>query len=906
MATVHLGQHGDVLDDLALARRLNVQLRAGQVRLDFAGVHAVSRPFAEALLDGLDLGRVGDDLGPETMAPAVADVFAGGAGGPEAGGTGPVEAVVTPLPIDTPADAREVLNPIAVWGDTIASYRDYLTTEFRAREETLRRRLEEALDRPRFLAQDPYFSTHIPFRPGKPWRDLPLDPRLAAALARRTTGRPTFLHQQQAIETLLGPAPSPLVVTTGTGSGKTECFLAPALQAAIEDAVRHGGRPGLVALVLYPMNALANDQLERIQQYLHDSGYGDSIRVALYNRATSEAERDRLRQRPPHLLLTNYQMLEYLLVRPADRESLFAGQRCRFVVLDEVHTYRGTLGTHVALLIRRLRAHLRRANPDAAPFLPVGTSATIRSDRATSGDLGPDAAEIVAAVQGFFGKLVGVTPAAVRVVGERPQESHVPPDASYAAVPPLEGDVDLTDPEALRQAACRLAGVPEATPLAEAARRSRLLWDLGRLLGGRSRSVADLARQIAAEGPGRAQWTEADRIREVQLALRVGALLPEGTPGSLQLRAHGFVRGGWQFHRCVDPACGTLHPKGEGSCVACGKATAPLYLCRHCGADFLRMAGSEEGAGPLRPFPESGDLDAAEGGLGREWLLYDPGTWKWRDADADETQGGDEDEPASEAGRRPSRGRDAYHAVSGSFDPENLSFGLELGQVPHRMSLWSSRKRCPACQNSGPRPVITRVSLGTSAAVKVLSEGLLEALPEHAADPKKRLLVFSDSRQDAAHQARFIAYTRRYDRMRTRVVRLLKEQGPLSIQKLVEGLGRLAYEHKDNPHLPRIGQPRGETLEKVRAWEEAPLLDDLAVNPRYRATLENLGLIRVVYEGLEGLVAEHGRELTAALHIPVDHWGTSSPACSTPSGAWQPCDGPCWPIIPTGSLTPMP
>jgi hypothetical protein len=157
MTTVHLGQHGDVLDDLDLARRLNAQLRAGQVRLDFAGVHAVSRPFAEALLDGLDLGRVGDDLGPETMAPAVADVFAGGAGGPEAVGTGPVEAVVTPLPIDTPADAREVLNPIAVWGDTIASYRDYLTTEFRAREETLRRRLEEALDRPRFLAQDPYF-----------------------------------------------------------------------------------------------------------------------------------------------------------------------------------------------------------------------------------------------------------------------------------------------------------------------------------------------------------------------------------------------------------------------------------------------------------------------------------------------------------------------------------------------------------------------------------------------------------------------------------------------------------------------------------------------------------------------------------------------------------------------------
>jgi ATP-dependent helicase YprA (DUF1998 family) len=91
----------------------------------------------------------------------------------------------------------------------------------------------------------------------------------------------------------------------------------------------------------------------------------------MYNRGTREDERAQLRERPPHLLLTNYQMLEYLLVRPADRDSLFAGHHCRFVVLDEAHTYRGTLGTHVALLLRRLRAHLCRSNPQAQPFVPM-------------------------------------------------------------------------------------------------------------------------------------------------------------------------------------------------------------------------------------------------------------------------------------------------------------------------------------------------------------------------------------------------------------------------------------------------------------------------------------------------------------------------------------------------------
>src|SRR5581483_461078 len=180
-------------------------------------------------------------------------------------------------------------------------------------------------------------------------------------------------------------------------------------------------------------------------------------------------------------------------------------------------------------------------------------------------------------------------------------------------------------------------------------------------------------------------------------------------------------------------------------------------------------------------------------------------------------------------------------------------------------------KRCPACQNYGPRAVITRVSLGTSAAIKVICEGLLGALPRHADDPKKRLLVFCDSRQDAAHQARFIAYARRYDRMRNRVVRILQERGPLSIQRLVESLGQLGFEQKDNPLLPPIGRPVGETLNKVRAWEEAPLLDDLAVNTRYRATLENLGLVRVVYRGIDDLVSRHGKELSDCLRIPSEH-----------------------------------
>jgi len=861
MPTENLAQHGSSLSDVDLATRLNRLLRDGRAQLDFTGVQQVSPAFVQTLLQGLDLAEVGESLGAETMSAAVAAVF-------ELGGTelGSPADVVTPIVV-----GGDILNPITVLDETIQSYRDYLVTEFRARDDRLRKKLEEALARRGFLAQEPFFSTHIPFKTGKHWKDLPIDGKLAQALNSRTKGRPTYLHQQEAIEHLLGPNSSPLVATTGTGSGKTECFLVPLLQVAIEDAVKQCGAPGLVGLTLYPMNALANDQLERIQEYLQASGFGDSVRVGAYNRSTSEDERQAMRNRPPHLLLTNYQMLEYLLTRPQDRDSLFAGHRCRFVVLDEVHTYRGTLGTHVALLLRRLRGHLHRSNPQAAPFISIGTSATIRSERTASIGGPPDPLERERAVQQFFGKLANVDPATVKVVGEAVEELHPPTDAGYATAPQPAASLDLSDAQHLHAALCSLAGLPDATSLAEAGRRCRLLWDLRIWMGERARSISSLTQLLKEHAPGRADWREEDRMREVQLALAIGARLSEEIPGALPLRVHGFVRGGWQFHRCIDPDCGTLHPKGESACVKCGRATAPLYLCRHCGADFLRMSGPEEGSGSMEPYPEgAGVADSLEESAAKEWLLYQPQRWSWNETDVDE-DAADEIEEITPSRQQKKKAASVYEVLHGSFDADSSFFDANEDLFPHRVALWPTRKRCPACQNSGPRPVITRVSLGTSAAVKVLCEGLLEALPRRSDDPKKRLLVFCDSRQDAAHQARFIAYARRYDRMRNRVVQLLRDRGPLSIQKLVEGLGQIGFERKDNPNLQGNFVPKGETLNKVRAWEEAPLLDDLAVNTRYRATLENLGLVRVVYRGIDEMVGKHPKELSEGLHIPAVH-----------------------------------
>jgi replicative superfamily II helicase/very-short-patch-repair endonuclease len=769
------------------------------------------------------------------------------------------------------------LHPIVALNHVIDEYRDYLLTEFRAKDRTLKESLESALDEPLFLAQEPFFQTHRPFKSGKKWTELSIDAKLAHVMESRSRQEHAYLHQSLAIERLLEPDAGPIVVTTGTGSGKTEAFLLPAIQNAIEDATRFR-RPGLTAILLYPMNALANDQSIRIGEYLRSAGFDESVKVAQYDRGTGQTEREALRRNPPHILLTNYMMLEYLLVRPADRDGIFANHRCRFLVLDEVHTYRGTLGSNIAFLVRRLRTHLARARHDWNPdppevdrakrfpkLIPVGTSATIKS----LSEQGLTREERIRlrdeAVQEFFGKLTGVEPAAIRVIGEELEQIHVPEEAVYPAQPIRVQATNLDDAEAVRQALCSLGGQPTTLSIEDAAKRCELLWDLNRWLIAAPMSTAQIVRRVQTEVPERRDANEADLRHEIEAALMLGAALPDAVPGALRLRVHRFIRGGWRFHRCIEPTCGRLYPMGEERCE-CGAFTAPLYLCRNCGADYLRLVGNPDQ--PLRP--------SAIPSEDTEWMLYEPRRFDLQIQDDEDTDD-QEQQPRPGAFRAPAQMR-GRPVLRGSFDPTTLAFSRDAADYPMSVALAPARTRCLCCGGSaGSRNVITPVALGTSAAVKVLAEGLVEALDEanhgrDGHDGKERLLVFSDSRQDAAHQARFIIFASRYDRMRRNLMHLLNEQGPLSIQRAVELLGLTGATDRDNPHVGE-GDPEyfpTEVQQRMRAWEEAPLLDDLAVNAGYRATLVNLGLLEVRYDQLDKYVRDRGAELANSLGINQD------------------------------------
>ncbi|TLF45936.1 DEAD/DEAH box helicase [Halomonas urmiana] len=255
--------------------------------------------------------------------------------------------------------------------------------------------IDRFLATPGKLLKGPYLSLGLPFR--RDDRDLPfrhVDP-----------GFPPYRHQQQAFQRLCGEVKHSTLVATGTGSGKTECFLLPILDhcAGLRADPAVTEKRGIKALIIYPMNALASDQARRVARLVN--GLGTKLTVGLFTGDNPEApaksmspegvitDKETLRQHPPDILLTNYKMLDFLLMRPKDQPlwRYNAPGILRYLVVDELHTFDGAQGTDLACLIRRLRERLRSGDELAC----VGTSATI-GDATASQHLRDYAASIFA------------------------------------------------------------------------------------------------------------------------------------------------------------------------------------------------------------------------------------------------------------------------------------------------------------------------------------------------------------------------------------------------------------------------------------------------------------------------------------------------------------------------------
>jgi len=275
------------------------------------------------------------------------------------------------------------INPLARAQIIEHEYKDYLKSTLSIANPTLQNLFEVELEKAD-LFKGPYLSFTKPFVASKTIRECIDDGELAPDFLKLGGMSPSFRFYAHQYKTLLQiKQGNSVVVTTGTGSGKTESFLYPIINNILEDIRNNKEHKGIRALFLYPVNALVNDQMQRLREILRDypeitfgSYTGDTEENAKYLKKKDDNERqsqithyeqiiyppneirhrEEMRTNPPHLLFTNYSMLEYILIRPKD-QSIFSDahtKNWKFVVLDEAHTYRGALAIELSHLLRRM------------------------------------------------------------------------------------------------------------------------------------------------------------------------------------------------------------------------------------------------------------------------------------------------------------------------------------------------------------------------------------------------------------------------------------------------------------------------------------------------------------------------------------------------------------------------
>ncbi|MCB2205022.1 DEAD/DEAH box helicase [bacterium] len=258
---------------------------------------------------------------------------------------------------------------------------DFLETTFPVTTAHFAHVISDFVHRDEEIFRGPFLSIRLPFEQGDArtyFPDIPM-------------GFPPYRHQQRAFERLGGLHPRSTLIATGTGSGKTESFLFPVLDYCLQ--MRRQGVPGIKAILIYPMNALATDQSRRIARIIHGNDkLRQHLRAGLYVGQQGETpvgvmtpdsvvtDREVLRGDPPDILLTNYKMLDYLLLRPRDARlwTLNGPETLRFLVVDELHTFDGAQGTDLACLLRRMKSRL--GTPERH-LCCVGTSATLGSEQ---------------------------------------------------------------------------------------------------------------------------------------------------------------------------------------------------------------------------------------------------------------------------------------------------------------------------------------------------------------------------------------------------------------------------------------------------------------------------------------------------------------------------------------------
>lgn len=380
-----------------------------------------------------------------------------------------------------------------------------------------------------------------------------------------------YLHQQNAIA--LASKGSSYVVTTGTGSGKSLCFFIPIVNAILQEKVQ-GEEPRTRAIVIYPMNALANSQMKELEKHLGSEG------PVTYGRFTGQErpeERDRIRKNPPDILLTNFMMLELLMTRQdeVNRDVIKNCTGLRFLVLDELHTYRGRQGADVAMLVRRVRERLASDRLQC-----IGTSATM----ATGGDQESRNTKVAEVAS----KLFATTISAFDVVTEDLDRATDPSQTNETVRGSLGGIIDSGIPDSLTNE--QLAAHPLAIWMETSLGITRP--DNRKWVRAKPLTLAEATRMLADES-GRPP----DKCNEALRRMLLLAVTPEnqrpGCPGKSDdaffvFKLHQFISGAGVAYATLEKP-GNRAVRLEGQLFLPGdegKRLYPTYFCRDCGQEY--------------------------------------------------------------------------------------------------------------------------------------------------------------------------------------------------------------------------------------------------------------------------------------------------------------------------------
>jgi hypothetical protein len=726
------------------------------------------------------------------------------------------------------------LDPIKAITEPRADFIRYLLTAYPIKDKALRQKLEAKLNQPGIVWQHPYVEGSQPYLAGESLAGLVDQNILHAGITELfPSNRRLYQHQQAAISAIVQDQQN-IVVATGTGSGKTECFLVPMIDRLLKE--NDGlATTGVRSLILYPMNALVNDQVKRLRQILcqqdpirplirfgfytsrtekdpkealdslhaelssYDAKDLQSLFTAADQKQLNLSTRDRLvneaiikiqsiqavsRQeiwdKPPHILITNYSMLEHMLIRPKERKEIFAASSKTFntLIVDEAHTYDGATGTEVSMLLKRFKAAL---NQEKGHIRCIATSASL-GNRAQDNIV----LEFVQALfdEPFAQVIRGQRQRAIARLGE---PYALPTDWESQGLLEILSILQIPEPDApLADWQRELSYWVPSESLASAVQEAkgdfhRLLWfalkqhpiihQLINLLSQAPQRWCDIVQSTnlwQVELPRNLDDTvdpDAFKMAEEALSrlLQLGTLAREKTEDLplLPVRLHLLFRGMEGIYGCVKPSCREIYLNEKHTCDFCTSPVLELGSCVQCGEDYA-LTQRDPKTGQLLPLPRTNQAVKSKNAEIYTLKLQLPQSRvEEEDDDLSDEPENMIDDPLTQTFciSKSSNGWLGHPRLQ----PFNAQAELQKGEfhlVWHRHKNDKGTNGCylPKCAACGSRPnraqAINRFIAYTDAPLEAMIDTLFELLPElkqrTVEASKRKLLTFSDGRQDAA------------------------------------------------------------------------------------------------------------------------------------------------------------